>query len=84
MAARTPTRGDAQTLREVIRRLGPSLITVAAAPDGSLDRSLAGVCVHDPLLEVEQGRRRVRPPSCCTSTAPCQSKSQSRHGVAAW
>ncbi|GAA1649995.1 helix-turn-helix domain-containing protein [Kribbella alba] len=56
MAARTPARRDAQTLREVIRRLGPSLITVAVAPDGSLDRSLAGVCVHDPLLEVEQGQ----------------------------
>jgi GAF domain-containing protein len=55
MAGAAPGRRDAQTLRDVISRLGPSLVTLAVAPEGSLDRSLAGVSVHDPLLDLPKG-----------------------------
>jgi sugar diacid utilization regulator len=50
---------DAQSLGEVISRLGPSLLTVAVVPDGSLDRPLTGVSVNDNLLELPAGTGQV-------------------------
>lgn len=52
-------RHDAHTLAEVIGRLGPSLMRVAVAPEGSLSRCLNGVSVNDPLLDLPEGRGEV-------------------------
>jgi len=59
MAGAVPDHRDAQTLSDVISRLGPSLLTFAVAPEGSRDRSLAGVSVHDPLLDLPKGQGEV-------------------------
>lgn len=59
MAGVAPGRLDAQTLRNVVSRLGPSLVTIAVAAEGSLDRSVAGVSVHDPLQDVPGGKGQV-------------------------
>lgn len=44
---------ERQTLGEMVGRLGPSMLRVAAAPADTLDRRLTGVTVFDPLVAPE-------------------------------
>lgn len=43
---------DAPTIRDVLTRVGPGLLQVAAAPPGALDRVVTGVAIFDPLVDL--------------------------------
>lgn len=49
----------AQSLGNIVNRLGPSLLTVVVAPSGSLERPLTGVVVNDHLLALPDGAGSV-------------------------
>lgn len=50
---------SALTLADVLERLGPSLVSVAAATGPGLNRPVSGVVIHDPLLQLEPGAAQV-------------------------